>query len=309
MAAGSPVARLLCVLLLSAPVLGAAPAARTFANPDDAVGALVAALRSRDAAQVQAVLGPGSDRLVRSGDPVKDREETDRFLAAFAERHVLTPDDAGRMVLYVGGNDWPLPIPMVQQAGAWHFDAREGAQEIVDRRIGRNETAAIRAALAYVDAQKAYFDLFQAATGTGVYAKRLVSTPGNYDGLYWPPSDGVPESPLAPLVQSAVEEGYPGQVEAGRPIPYEGYHYRILTAQGADAPGGAKSYLRDGKLVDGFALIAWPAAYAASGVMTFIVNQDGVVFQRDLGPETAARVRAVEAFDPTLDWARVDLEP
>jgi hypothetical protein len=311
--AGVSITRIACVVAVAAMLAqgaahGAPLPARHFASPDDAVAALIAALQTHDPAKLQAVLGPGSENLVRSGDPVKDRKESDHFLAAYAERHTLTPDGDGRMVLHVGTDDWPLPIPLLQQNGGWHFDSREGAQEIIDRRIGRNEAAAIRFCLAYVDAQKAYFELFQAATGAGAYAQHLVSTPGNYDGLYWPPANSVPESPLTSLVQSAVEEGYPGQIETGHPIPYQGYFFRILTAQGADAPGGAKPYMRDGKLTDGFALIAWPAMYGASGVMTFIVNQDGTVFQRDLGPGTPKQVQAVKGFDPTLAWARVDVD-
>jgi hypothetical protein len=297
---------LLAASLCGAPAWAAAPQ-RGFATPDAAVDALVAALRTHDPASIGVVLGAGSEKLVRSGDPVKDREESQRFLDSYAAHHALEADGPNRMVLHVGADDWPLPIPLVQQDGTWRFDSRAGAQEIVDRRIGRNEIAAVRFSLAYVEAQKAYFELFKQATGTGAYAKRLVSTPGNYDGLYWPPAAGIPESPLTPLVQSAIEEGYPGEVEAGKPIPYQGYYYRILTAQGASAPGGARSYLRGGKLVDGFALVAWPAIYGASGVMTFIVDQDGVVFQKDLGRDTATRAKAIKAFDPTLDWARVEV--
>lgn len=298
----------IAMLLAQGPVHGASSPARSFSSPDDAVAALVAALQMHDPAKVEAVLGPGSENLVRSGDPVKDREESDHFLAAYAQHHALSPD-GDQMVLHVGADDWPLPIPLVQRSGAWHFDSREGAQAIIDRRIGRNEAAAIRFCLTYVDAQKAYFDLLKEATGSGAYAQRLVSTAGNYDGLYWPPVAGIPESPLTSLVQSAVAEGYPGEIEAGHPIPYQGYFFRILTAQGADAPGGAKSYLRDGKLVGGFALLARPAVYGASGVMTFIVDQDGIVFQRDLGPGTQKQVQAIKAFDPSLAWARVDVNP
>ena len=276
-----------------------------YKTPDDAVAALVGALQNDDRDALGNVLGPGSEKLVRSGDPVKDREEAQRFLDAYAQRHALVPEGQDRMIVHVGVNDWPLPIPLVRYDGEWNFDSRAGAQEIVDRRIGRNEVAAIRFALAYVDAQQAYFDLFQQITGKGRYAMRLVSTEGNYDGLYWPAALGIPESPLGPLVESAIEEGYPGQVEAGKQIPYQGYHYRVLNAQGADASGGAKSYLQGGVMAGGFGLIAWPAIHDASGIMTFIVNQDGVVFQKDLGPETSARAAAIKSFDPGLDWARV----
>lgn len=276
-----------------------------FKMPDDAVAALVGALQSDDREALANVLGPGSEKLVRSGDPVKDHQEAQRFLDAYGERHTLVPEGQDRISLHVGANDWPLPIPLVRHEGEWVFESHEGAQEIVDRRIGRNEIAAIRFALAYVDAQHAYFDLFKEVTGKGRYAMRLVSTPGNYDGLYWPSNPGIPESPLGPLVQSAVEEGYPGQIEAGKQIPYQGYYYRVLTGQGPDAPGGAKSYMQDGLMTGGFGLIAWPATYGGSGIMTFVVDQDGVVFQRDLGAETGTRAAAIKSFDPRLDWARV----
>ena len=178
-----------------------------YKTPDDAVAALVGALQSDDRDALGNVLGPGSEKLVRSGDPVKDREEARRFLDAYAQRHALVPEGQDRMIVHVGVNDWPLPIPLLRHDGEWTFNSRAGAQEIVDRRIGRNEVAAIRFALAYVDAQHAYFDLFQQITGKGRYAMRLVSTERNYDGLYWPPAPGIPESPLGPLVESAIEEG------------------------------------------------------------------------------------------------------
>jgi len=292
--------------LLVRPVQAATPQS-TYATPDAAVTALVAALKTHNPTAIGAVLGPGSEALVSSGDRVKDRQENQRFLDAYAEHHALVADGTDQMVLHVGQNDWPMPIPLVQHNGRWHFDSHEGAQQIVDRRIGRNEIAAIRVCLAYVDAQKAYFDLFKQATGAGAYAQRLVSTPGNYDGLYWPSVTGIPESPLTPLLESAVDEGYPGEVAAGKSVPYQGYFYRVLTRQGTSAPGGARSYIQNGKMVGGFALLAWPAIYGASGVMTFIVNQDGVVFQDDLGRDTAARAARITAFDPGLDWTRIDV--
>jgi hypothetical protein len=292
--------------LASAPTLAAAPQPG-FNSPDEAVAALVQALQSRDPASVGTVLGPGSEALVRSGDPVKDHQEAQTFLDAYAAHHALAPDGPARMVLHVGTNDWPMPIPLVEQNGAWRFDSHAGAQQIIDRRIGRNEIAAIRFCLAYVDAQKAYFDLFQQVTGAGTYAQRLVSTSGNYDGLYWPSAADIPDSPLAALVASAVQEGYPGEIEAGKPVPYEGYYYRILTAQGPNAPGGSRSYLRGGRMVEGFGLIAWPATYGASGIMTFIVDQDGIVFQQDLGRNTTARSASIKAFDSGLEWTRVDV--
>lgn len=294
-------------VLAAAPTAAKAPAQATFPTADAAVAALVDALQKNDAAETALVFGPGSEALLSSGDPTRDQQERSRFLESYAAKHRLLEDGPGRMVLRIGANDWPMPIPIVQDGGQWRFDTRTGAQEIVNRRIGRNELDAIRFAFAYVDAQKAYFALFAQATGTGAYAQRLVSTDGNYDGLYWPSVDGIPDSPLESLVENAVDEGYPGELVSGKQVPYEGYYFRILTAQGPDAVGGRQSYLKDGKLVGGFALIAWPAIYGASGVMSFIVNRDGVVYQRDLGPTTAARANDIKAFNPSIEWARVDV--
>jgi hypothetical protein len=279
-----------------------------YASADDAVSALVQAVQKQEISAIGAILGPGSEALVRSGDPVKDRAERQKFLDDYTARHTLLADGADRMILHVGANDWPMPIPLVQQNGRWHFDSHAGAQEIVNRRIGRNELATIRFCLAYVDAQKDYFDLFKQSTGAGLYAQRLLSTQGNYDGLYWPSAPDTPDSPLAAVVASAVEEGYAGDIQTGNPLPYEGYYFRILKAQGTGAPGGPKNYLQGGNMVDGFALLAWPVTYGASGIMTFIVNQDGIVFQQDLGAQTAARAAQISTFNPTLDWARIDVE-
>jgi hypothetical protein len=216
------------------------------------------------------------------------------------------PTSSGVMlVLDVGKDDWPLPIPVVRQAGVWRFDVAAGAQEIIDRRIGRNEIDAIRVSLFYADAQKDYFDRVKQISGTGEYAQRLVSTPNNHDGLYWPVATGELESPLAPLMSQAIDEGYPGEIVPG--TPYQGYYFKVLKGQGESAPGGPKDYLVNGKMTGGFALVAWPASYGVSGVMTFLVDQDGVVFQKDLGEHTAASAGAITRFDPDIGWARVDV--
>jgi Protein of unknown function (DUF2950) len=285
------------------------PAASSeFNTPEEAVAALVQAAQSNDRQSLAAVLGPGSEALVSSGDPTKDASETRKFLDDYKAKHSLAPDGPQRVVLTIGDNDWPMPIPLVEQNGKWHFDSRQGAQQIVDRRIGRNEIEAIRTCLAYVDAQQDYFDLFKQVKGTGAYAQRLVSTPGNYDGLYWPDAPGIPASPFSALVSKAIEEeGYPGDLVSGKQAPYEGYYFRILTAQGPNATGGARNYIADGGMTGGFALIAWPASYGASGIMTFLVDQDGIVFQKDLGADTAKRAAAIKQFDPDLSWARIDI--
>ena len=307
---------LLVLCAIARPGTAAAPAAppqtsapatgQTFASSEEAVAALVDALRGGKREALQAVLGPGSEKLVNSGDKYADAAARQKFLDAYDVRHELVPAEADHMILKVGNNDWPLPIPLVEANGRWHFDSQAGAQELVDRRIGRNEIAAIRTSLAYVDAQKAFFAL----AGQNVqaeYAQRLVSSPGKRDGLYWPAAEGEPEGPLAPLVAQAIEEGYPGGRVSGKPVPYHGYYFRILTGQGSSAAEGVRNYISDGRMTNGFALIAWPASYGASGFMTFIVNQDGVVFQKDLGPNTATIATATKLFDPDLSWTRVDV--
>ena len=279
----------------------------TFATPDEATAALLDALKQGDLKRMYAVLGPGSEALINSGDPNADAANRQKFITNYEARHKLTEVNPGHDVLDVGADDWPLPIPLVQVKGRWQFDSRSGAQEIVNRRIGRNEIAAIRVALTFVEAQRAYFDQSKQAGSPGEYAERLMSTPGHHDGLYWPAGANEPESPFGPLVAQAVEEGYPGDIVSGRQIPYQGYFFRVLKAQGADAPGGARNYIENGRMTGGFALIAWPAIFGSSGVMTFLVNQDGVVFQKDLGTGTAAAAAAMASFDPDLTWARVDV--
>jgi hypothetical protein len=280
---------------------------QTYASPEDAVAALVAAIGSDNPASLNVVLGPAADHLISSGDPTADANQRKRFLDAYKTQHRLVADGSGRMVLVVGSDDWPLPMPIVQADGSWHFDAVAGAQEIVDRRIGRNEISAIRTALAYVDAQQDYFLRAKEATGTGEYAQFMVSHPDREDGLYWPQEEGQPESPLGPLVHQALDQGYPGELVAGRPQPYGGYYFRILTTQGPNASGGARNYIVNGHMTGGFGLVAWPARYDVSGIMTFVVNQDGVVFQKDLGPETAEKAAHMTRYDPDLRWARVDV--
>ena len=301
----------LCSILAAILLLGIARAApanppepqRSFASAEEAAKAFVAALRDNKKAELRAILGPEADRVVDSGDRYADRERHLRFIAQYDEKHVIDQKNPGRAELSVGPNDWPLPIPLVESNGRWMFDTSAGAQTIVDRRIGRNELSAIRTLLACVDAQHDYFERAKQASGSGVYATRLVSTPGRHDGLYWPVPEGETESPLGPLIDAAQDAGYPGDLVSG--IPYGGYYFRILKAQGPNGIGGAKSYVQSGRMVDGFALIAWPAVFESSGIMTFIVGPDGDVYQKDLGPETARIAAKMTTFDPDLTWARV----
>jgi len=304
----------LAVLTLTslARAAGAAPAptapAQTYATPEEAVGALVDAVRTDNIEAMAVVLGPGSEKLVNSGDKVVDDTARKKFVTAYDQKHQFAATSSDRMTLVVGDDDWPLPIPIVQSDGRWHFDSVSGAQELVDRRIGRDEIAAIRTALAYVDAQKAFYEIARRVEGRPFYAQRLVSSPGRHDGLYWEPEEGADESALAPLVAQARDAGYPGAQASGKPQAYFGYYFRILRGQGPNSPEGAMNYIgQDGEMTQGFALIAWPASYGASGIMSFVVNQDGTVFQKDLGPETISVADGIKLYDPDLSWSRVDI--
>lgn len=275
--------------------------AADFATPDAALAALEAALKADDVTALDSVFGPGSETLLHSGDAVADHDARQRFLASFEAAHRLQPEGEARQVLIVGPDDWPLPIPLVQVNGRWHFDSSEGAQAIVDRRIGENEIAAIRTLLATTEAQRAYFEQRHE------YTRHFLSSPGRQDGLYWPVTDDQPPSPLAALVAEAEAEGYPVDPLRRTASPFRGYRFRILTGQGGSAPGGAKSYLEGGKLTGGFAVLAWPAIYGASGFMSFQVGPDGIVYQKDLGPRSTEAAGRITRFDPDVSWARVDI--
>ncbi len=293
----------------AAPKAAQAPAQQDFASTDEALAALIKALESGDTKALLGILGPGSEKLVVSGDPVADENGRKRFLDSYAAAHTLTPQADGRATLVIGENAWPWPIPLVQANDRWHFDATTGAQEIINRRIGRNELETIRTLLTAVEAEKDYFDRLKRGAGTGAYAERFLSTADLQDGLYWEVDAGEAPSPLGPLVEQAEDEGYPGADSAsGKQVPYHGYMFRILKAQGPNAPGGAKDYVKGGQMTEGFAIVAWPAQYEGSGVVTFLVDQDGVVFQKDLGPATAKIAASMTRFDPDFTWARVDIK-
>lgn len=299
--------RVLAALLMSLAAVLPASAA-DYATPEEAMAALAAALKADTVAALGEVFGPGGETLLRSGDPVADRAARRRFLRWYEDRHGLAAPAPDRRVLVVGPEDWPLPIPLVEDAGRWRFDVAAGAQEIVDRRIGQNEIEAIRTLQAIADAQNDYFARRQATGSTGYYARQFISAPGRRDGLYWPTADGDTPSPLDALAQRAVQEGYPlGLLRAG-PVPFHGYRFHLLTGQGPSAPGGARSYLTGSRLTGGYAVVAWPAAYRSSGVMTFQVGPDGVVYQKDLGTDTDRTAPRIRRFDPDVSWARVDLQ-
>jgi hypothetical protein len=292
---------LLCAALLglSVPAL----AQEQFGSAEDAVAARVSAAKTGDQKAILAVLGPDGQDIVSSGDPVADANTREKFVFAYDAKHSLELEGNGTQTLIIGEDNWPFPIPLVNNAGKWQFDTKQGLDEILSRRIGRNELAAIEVARAYVHAQNEYAALNPAGLGRGVYAQIIVSRPGKKDGLYWPSAEGEQQSPLGDLAAQASADGYkPGQT----PIPFHGYYYRILSRQGAEAPGGAYDYLVEGKLKGGFALIAVPAEYGNSGIMTFMVNQDGTVFQKDLGPNTTKLAAQIDAFVPDSGWIIVD---
>jgi hypothetical protein len=280
---------------------------RSYPSAEEAVNAFVTTLRNHQEADLRAILGPDAERVISSGDRYADQELQQFFVALYDQKHVIQQISAGRAELDVGSDDWPLPIPIVESNGRWTFDTKAGEQTIIDRRIGRNELKAIRTLLACVDAQRDYFDRARQATDTGVYATKLLSTPGHQDGLYWPVAQDETESPLGPLVDAAQEAGYPDEQVGGNQIPYEGYYFSILTAQGPNGDGGAKNYIQSGRMTGGFAIVAWPARVGSSGIMTFIVGPDGDVYQKDLGPDTARIAAGMTMFDPDLTWAHVSL--
>jgi hypothetical protein len=279
-----------------------AAAQRQFATPEEAAQALADAARTGDQKTMLAIFGPGGNGLVWSGDAVADRNGRERFVKAYDEKHSFDAG-GGKVVLDVGNDNYPFPIPIVPDGPAWRFDTAAGKEEIIDRRIGRNELYTIQTSLAYVDAQREYYTRDPDHDGLLQFAQKFASAPGKKDGLYWPTKEGETPSPLGPLVAKARGEGY--SKKSAAPVPYWGYYYRILNAQGKDAPGGAYSYLAHGRMMGGFALVAYPAQYGVSGVMTFIVNQDGVVYQKDLGPKTASIALAMKEFNPDSTWTKV----
>jgi DUF2950 family protein len=272
---------------------------KTFASPEEAAKALVAA--AGDPKAVLAILGPEARPLINSGDATADKVDRERFLKAYAEANKLMKSGDDMMLLVVGKDEWIFPIPIVKDKAGWRFDTREGREEILNRRIGRNELSAIQAVRAYVDAQRDYYLRNPQNDKLLQYAQKIISTKDKRDGLYFPTKADEPVSPLGPRFESYVAKN---KGEPGRPMPYHGYYYRILKAQGPDAPGGAYSYLAQGKMIGGFALVAWPASYGNSGVMTFIVNHEGVVYEKDLGPDTATAVKKITKFDPDKSWKR-----
>jgi hypothetical protein len=281
-------------------IASVANAQQSYKTAEEAVDALVSAARTGDRKGVLTVLGRDGADIVSSGDAIADASARNRVVEAYDAKHQVVMEGTDKAVLIIGREDWPFPIPLERKDSAWRFDTAAGREEILYRRIGRNELSAIQACLAYVDAQQEYAE--RGVAGNGVYAQHIVSRPGNKDGLYWLAQSSEDESPLGELAASAAAEGY--RVGHQR-APYHGYYYKVLTRQGPSASGGALDYVVRGRMIGGFALVAYPAEYRNSGVMTFLVNHQGNVYEKDLGPNTARIAAGMTAFNPDNTWRRV----
>ena len=297
-----PSIALALALLLQGAAFAVPPGQKSFETLDDAVNALVGAFRAQDQKTLLEILGPKGRAVISSGDKVADRTAYEQFVASYDRKHSLE-GGGGKVVLYVGDDDYPVPIPLVPDGPRWFWDTDAGDDEILFRRVGRNELAAIQVCLAYVDAQREYYSRDRGA-GMLEYAQRLDSTKGKRDGLFWETRPGERPSPIGPLVAEARAAGYI-KPEPGKRTPYHGYLYRMLFAQGPEAPGGAYNFVVKGHMIGGFALVAFPAAYAVSGITTFIVSHDGIVYQKDLGPNTAQLANAMKAYNPDNTWTKV----
>lgn len=282
---------------------------RTFASPEEAVQALVEAAKAGDTKALAAILGPESRPLISSGDTVADKQARERFVQAYEQSNKLERPTDTKAVLVIGQDEWPLPIPVVKAGDTWRFDTAAGKEEILTRRIGRNELNAMQVCLAIVDAQQDYARVAREGDGLRKYAMKFRSDTGKKNGLYWWTKEGEVLSPLGVLVANARAEGYSRKTSDGKHAPYHGYLYKILTAQGPEAPGGAYDYVVNGKMIGGFALVAIPAKYGVSGVMTFIVNHQGVVYEKNLGMDTAETARAMKAYNPDNTWKKVERAP
>jgi hypothetical protein len=272
------------------------PGQKTFSSAEAASHALVTAAESNDEKAMLEILGPEGKQIVSSGDDAEDAESRANFAKRYREMHRLVKDLDGTTILYIGAHNWPTPIPLMNKGNSWYFDTEAGKKEILYRRVGRNELSAIRVCQELVAAQKEY-----SAQHGGEYAQKIFSDEGQHNGLYWKAADGAPQSPIGPLVAWAVAEGY-AKSQEGAPTPYRGYYFHILTSQGRNAIGGPKKYLANGKMTEGFAFVAYPAEYRSSGVMTFIVGENGAVFEKDLGRKTEVLAKDMTEYNPGSGW-------
>ena len=279
---------------------------KDFKSPEEAIKTLVDAVKANDTKELSAIFGPAGKELISSGDDVADETGREHFVKAYEEMNKLVNENDKKVILHVGNGDWPLPIPIVKKGESWFFDTTAGREEILNRRIGRNELNAIQVCLAIVDAQREYVLKDRDGDKLLEYAQRFSSRKGGKNGLYWEAKEGEPQSPLGPLIAKAATEGYSGKRPVGKRSPYHGYYYKVLKSQGKNASGGEYDYIVKGKMIGGFALVAYPDEYGNSGVMTFIVNQDGVVYEKDLGKETEKIAAAMKKFDPDKTWKKVE---
>jgi hypothetical protein len=276
---------------------------KSFGSAEEAVKALITATRNNDDKEVLAIFGADAKDLIFSGDRVADKQRREKVLAAYDEQNKLVPE-GNSMVVVIGKNDWPFPIPLVKKGERWIFDTKQGKEEILNRRIGQNELYAIQTSLAIVDAQREYAMTDRDGDNLHEYAEKFASDPGKKNGLYWETKEGEDSSPLGQLLVQAKAEGYSKKGKTGGPVPYHGYYYRILKAQGKNAPGGAYDYIVKGNLIGGFAIVAYPAKYGNSGVMTFVVNHDGVVYEKNLGKNTEKIAKSITKYDPDKTWKK-----
>ena len=276
------------------------PGQKTFSSPEEASNAFVTAAQNNDEKAMLEILGADGKQIVSSGDEAEDAQSRANFVRRYQQMHRLVKEPDGNTILYIGAENWPTPIPLVNKGTSWYFDTEAGKKEILYRRIGRNEISTIRVCQELVAAQKEYY-----SAQHNEYAQKIYSDEGQHNGLYWKAAEGEPQSPIGPLVAAAVAEGF-APSRGSAPTPFRGYYYHMLGRQGKNGPGGAKSYLVDGKMTGGFAFVAYPAEYRSSGVMTFIVNQDGVVYQKDLGQKTEALAKAIKEYNPNSSWQKAE---
>src|SRR3990172_2237093 len=274
---------------------------KSYASPEEAVKVLIDAIKANNNQELLAIFGPEGKEIISSGDEVADKNARERFLSDYEEKNKLEEETPDKVVLDVGSDDWPFPIPIVKKGETWVFDTKEGKDEILSRRIGRNELDTIEVMHAYVDAQREYVSKDRDGNGDIEFAPKIISTEGKHDGLYWEAKEGEEESPFGPLVAEAVKEGY-----ASKTSPYHGYYYKILKGQGKNAPGGQYVYVVNGKMILGYALLAYPASYGSSGIMTFIINQDDAVYQKNLGKNTAKIAESITRYNPDKTWTKVE---
>jgi len=285
-------------------LLAEPPGQKTFSSPDEASRALIRAVQAGNEKDLLEIFGPDGKEIISSGDKVEDKKSRDAFAEKYQRMNRLVEEPDGTVRLYVGAENWPMPIPLVNRKDTWYFDTSAGKEEILFRRIGRNEIATIGVLRELVAAQKEYYSKTQ-DDSVKQYAQKFISDQGKHNGLYWNAINREPESPIGPLVAYASSEGYAKKLSS-LPSPFQGYYFRVLMGQGKHASGGAKNYIVNGKMTRGFAFLAYPAEYANSGMMSFIINQDGILYQQDLGPKTADLANALDEYDPDKTWVRVE---